>query len=366
MSWYGGAKPIEKNPGQNRMSESVKWYWLSLAIIVAFLIWLLSPVLMPFISAALLAYLGDPVVDRLEARKLPRGLAVTIVFVLIFTVIVLLPLLLLPALEHQLSSLMAKLPQYADWVQHKLLDQLGQIVDSQQASSSKDLLKSTLSKYWQQIGGFAKQILAALTHSGLAMLAFLANLVLIPVLTFYLLRDWDILVAKIHGLLPRQYEPRISTIARESDAVLSEFLRGQLLVMLALATIYALGLSLVGLDLGLLIGLVAGLVSFVPYLGFIVGLSLAGAAAAFQFHDISHLLAVLAVFAVGQTLEGMVLTPKLVGEKIGLHPVAVIFAVMAGGQLFGMFGILLALPVAAVVMVLLRHVREFYTQSGMY
>jgi len=348
------------------MSESVKWYWLSLAVIVAFLIWLLSPVLMPFISAALLAYLGDPVVDRLEARKVPRAVAVTIVFVLIFTFIILLPIILLPALEHQLGNLMAKLPQYADWVQHKLLDQLGQIVDDQQATSNKDLLKSTLSKYWQQIGGFAKQILTALTHSGIAMLAFLTNLILIPVLTFYLLRDWDILVAKVHALLPRQYEARISTIAKESDAVLSEFLRGQLMVMLALAAIYAIGLSLVGLDLGLLIGLIAGMVSFVPYLGFIVGISLAGAACAFQFSDINHLLAVLVVFGVGQTLEGMVLTPKLVGEKIGLHPVAVIFAVMAGGQIFGVFGVLLALPVAAVVVVLLRHAREFYTNSGMY
>jgi len=349
------------------MSESVKWYWLTLAVLVVFLLWLLSPVLMPFVSAALLAYLGDPVVDRLEARKVPRGLAVTIVFIFIFTILILLPIVLLPALEHQLSNLMAKLPQYVAWVEHKLLDQLGQLVDSQQsAGSSKDLLKSTLSKYWQQIGGFAKQIVSTLTQSGLVMLAFLTNLILIPVLTFYLLRDWDILVAKIHALLPRQYEPRISSIAKESDAVLSEFLRGQLLVMFALATIYALGLSLVGLDLSLLIGLVAGLVSFVPYLGFIVGISLAGAACAFQFNDFNHLLGVLAVFAVGQLLEGMVLTPKLVGEKIGLHPVAVIFAVMAGGQIFGVFGILLALPVAAVVVVLLRHAREFYTQSGMY
>lgn len=348
------------------MSESVKWYWLSLGIIVAFLIWLLSPVLMPFISAALLAYLGDPVVDRLEARKVPRGLAVSIVFVCIFSVIILLPIVLLPVLEKQLGSLIDKLPLYADWIQHKLLDQLGQVVNGEAGSSGKDLLKSTLSKYWQQLGGVAQQILGALTHSGLAMLAFLTNLVLIPVLTFYLLRDWDILVAKVHALLPRRYEPRISSIARESDAVLSEFLRGQLLVMMALATIYALGLSLLGLDFGLLIGLLAGLVSFVPYLGFIVGIALAGTACAFQFQDLSHLLGVVAVFAVAQGLEGMVLTPKLVGEKIGLHPVAVIFAVMAGGQIFGMFGILLALPVAAVVVVLLRHVREFYTQSGMY
>jgi len=348
------------------MTESVKWYWLSLAVIVVFLLWLLSPVLMPFISAALLAYLGDPVVDRLEARKLPRSVAVTIVFVLIFSVIIILPIILLPILENQLSSLVAKLPQYADWLQQKVLDQLGQFVDRQAGGSNKDLLKSTLSKYWQEIGGFAKQIFAALTHSGLAMLGFITNLILIPVLTFYLLRDWDILVAKLHALLPRHYEARITRITKESDAVLSEFLRGQLLVMLALASIYAIGLSVVGLDLGLLIGLIAGMVSFVPYLGFIIGIVLAGTACAFQFGDFNHMAGVVAVFGLAQLLEGMVLTPKLVGEKIGLHPVAVIFAVMAGGQIFGVFGILLALPVAAVIVVLLRHAHEFYTQSGMY
>lgn len=347
------------------MSESVKWYWLSLALVTFFLLWLLSPVLMPFVAAALLAYLGDPVVDRLEARKVPRALAVTLVFLLIFAFIVLLPIILIPALENQLAGLIAKLPQYLDWAQNRLLEHLGGS-DSDQIAQTKELVKSTLSQYWQQIGGFAKQILTTLTKSGLAMIAFLTNLILIPVVTFYLLRDWDILVAKVHALLPRQYEPRIGRIARESDAVLGEFLRGQLLVMLTLSTVYAIGLSMLGLDFALLIGLLAGLVSFVPYLGFIVGIGLAGAAASFQFHDIAHLLGVLAVFSLAQLLEGMVLTPKLVGDKIGLHPVAVIFSVMAGGQLFGVFGILLALPVAAVIMVLLRHLREFYTSSGMY
>jgi predicted PurR-regulated permease PerM len=190
--------------------------------------------------------------------------------------------------------------------------------------------------------------------------------VLIPVVTFYLLRDWDVLVARIRELLPRQQEPTVVKLAKNSDEVLGQFLRGQLAVMVALGTIYTVGLWIVGLDLALLVGMIAGLVSFVPYLGFIVGIVLAGVAALMQFGDAVYLLYVAIVFGIGQVLEGMVLTPLLVGDKIGLHPVAVIFAVMAGGQLFGFVGILLALPVAAVVVVILRHFREVYTASELY
>ncbi|MEQ8659589.1 MAG: AI-2E family transporter, partial [Gammaproteobacteria bacterium] len=167
----------------------------------------------------------------------------------------------------------------------------------------------------------------------------------------------------VRDLLPRRIEPTVSKLAREIDSVLAEFLRGQLTVMAALALIYTVGLWLVGLDLAFFIGLLAGLVSFVPYLGVIVGVIVAGAAAFLQFQDVLHLALVGAVFGVGQVLEGMVLSPLLVGDRIGLHPVAVIFAVMAGGQLFGFLGVLLALPVAAVIVVLLRHSRDEYLAS---
>jgi predicted PurR-regulated permease PerM len=184
--------------------------------------------------------------------------------------------------------------------------------------------------------------------------------------TFYLLRDWDQLVANVRELLPRAIEPRVSAIAAEIDAVLAQFLRGQLTVMAALALIYTVGLWLAGLELAFSIGVIAGLVSFVPYLGVIVGVLLAGVAALLQYQDALHLLAVIAVFGVGQLLEGMVLSPLLVGDRIGLHPVAVIFAVMAGGQLFGFFGVLLALPVAAAIVVLLRHSHGEYVRSELY
>jgi predicted PurR-regulated permease PerM len=192
------------------------------------------------------------------------------------------------------------------------------------------------------------------------------NLVLIPVVTFYLLRDWDAMVEGIRTLVPRKIEPVISGLAREIEEVLGAFMRGQLMVMLALGLIYAVGLWLVGLDLAFIIGMIAGLLSIVPYLGTAVGVIAAVIAALFQFQDVFHTVMVLVVFAAGQSLEGMVLTPRLVGDRVGLHPVAVIFAVLAGGQLFGFLGILLALPVASALNVLVRHLHQRYTSSSMY
>ena len=198
------------------------------------------------------------------------------------------------------------------------------------------------------------------------MLGWLMNLVLIPVVTFYLLRDWDLLIKGIRGLLPRKIEPTVSQLAGEINEVLGAFVRGQLMVMFALGVIYTAGLWLIGLDLAFIIGMGAGLLSVVPYLGTVVGLLAAVLAAIFQFQDLFHTVMVLLVFGAGQMLEGMVLTPKLVGDRIGLHPVAVIFAVLAGGQLFGFLGILLALPVASALNVLVRHLRDKYTKSTLY
>lgn len=210
-------------------------------------------------------------------------------------------------------------------------------------------------------------LLSHATASGLALMAWLANMVLIPVVGFYLLRDWDRMMAKLRGLLPRQREPQVMGLAGECHEVLGAFVRGQLMVMLALGVIYSAGLMLVGLELGLLIGMLAGLAAIVPYMGFVIGIGAALVAGLFQFAgDLYPMLGIVAVFMVGQALEGMVLTPLLVGDRIGLHPVAVIFAILAGGELFGFTGVLLALPVAAVIMVLLRHVHDLYKESEMY
>jgi predicted PurR-regulated permease PerM len=305
-------------------------------------------------------------VDWLERKKLSRTMAVIVVFVVILLVVMSLPLVLLPLVEQQVSALVANIPKYIDWIQTTVVPFLSQKLNVEASFFDTDTIKKSITTHWRDVGGIAGYVINTVTTSGFALLALLANLVLVPVVTFYLLRDWDELVEKIHHLLPRKQEPVISMLARESDLVLGQFLRGQLTVMVALGAVYTLGLWIVGLDLALLVGMIAGLVSFVPYLGFIVGILLAGIAAIMQFGDAMHLVYVAIVFGVGQSLEGMVLTPLLVGDKIGLHPVAVIFAIMAGGQLFGFVGILIALPVAAVAVVILRYIYGVYTESELY
>ena len=330
------------------------------------LTWLLAPVLTPFIAGALLAYLGDPWADRLEALGLKRSLAVTAVFAVLFVLLTLMVLLLLPMVGRQLAVLAQRLPEYMQWLQENLVPLLRDALGISGGAIDLAALGQALSGYWAQAGGMLGGMLGLVSASGGVLVQFVANLLLIPVVTFYLLRDWDILITNIGRLLPRRIEPAVAALAAESDEVLGAFLRGQILVMLAQGAIYSLGLWIVGLEFGLLIGMLAGLVSFVPYLGAIVGVSVALIAAYLQFHEIGALLPVLLVFGVGQVLEGMLLTPLLVGDRIGLHPVAVIFAVLAGGQLFGFFGVLVALPVAAVVMVLLRHSHDGYLRSALY
>ena len=348
------------------LNDSQKWMLLAGVSGLGFLVYLLTPVLTPFFAAALLAYLGDPLVDRLEARKLSRTLSVVIVFICLFSILTLLVFLLFPMLQHQLSYLIRNIPAYIDVLQNRLLPGLAQSLGLDPASLDLQSIKDVLAQQLGQSGGIAVSIIKSVSQSGLSLVAWLANLVLIPVVTFYLLRDWDFLVSRIQELLPRAYEPVVSKLARESDDVLAAFLRGQFMVMLALGAVYSLGLWFVDLKLALLIGMLAGMVSFVPYLGFIVGILAASVAMLLQTHAVMDLVPVFIVFGVGQALEGMVLTPLLVGDRIGLHPVAVIFAVLAGGQLFGFVGILLALPVAAVLAVLIRHAHQKYLASTMF
>lgn len=330
------------------------------------LLYLLAPILTPFLIAALFAYLGDPLADRLQAWGLSRTLAVIVVFVGMLVVLALGLLVVVPLLEGQLAKLVSKVPGYLEWVGTNVVPRLSELLGIELARPDPAALGDVLGAHWQEAGGAVAGLLGYVTRSGTAVLGWLANLVLIPVIGFYLLRDWDALTAHVRDLLPRGVEPVVVRLASESDEVLGAFIRGQLLVMLALGTIYSTGLWLVGLEFALLVGMLAGLVSFVPYLGFIVGIVVAGVAILVQTQDPIQLLPVAAVFGVGQLLEGTVLTPLLVGDRIGLHPVAVIFAVLAGGQLFGFFGVLLALPVAAVLAVLVRHAHRSYVGSALY
>ncbi|MDA0820841.1 MAG: AI-2E family transporter [Proteobacteria bacterium] len=348
------------------MPGSKKWFFLVSAVLLSWLTYLLAPVLTPFLISLLLAYLGDPLVDRLERLRISRTGSVVIVFIGMLFLAGAAILVLLPAMQAQFVILVHNIPAAIDWLQQWLLPKVSSILDIEGVSLDVASVKDTLLGHWQEMGSLAKILMAHIGRSGQLIIGWVTYLLLIPVVTFYLLRDWDLLVKNAHDLLPRRIEQLVVKLAREIDAVLAEFLRGQLSVMAALGTFYVVGLWLVGLELAFIVGVLAGIVSFVPYLGVIVGVVLAGLAALVQFHDMTHVLMVAAVFGVGQLAEGMILSPLLVGDRIGLHPVAVIFAVMAGGQLFGFLGVLLALPVAAVIVVLLRHSKREYQLSGLY
>lgn len=348
------------------MTDSQKWLVFIFLAAMAWLTYLLSSVLMPFVISAMFAYLGDPLTDKLETWRLSRNQAVTLVFVVIFLLVFSFLLLVIPGLETQIGRLISNLPSYVEWLNSRVIPGLEKFLDIKIGTIDMSKMTGILKSHWQKAGGIAASVMASVSHSGGVIFDWAMNLILIPVVTFYLLRDWDILLAKILDLLPRRATPLVQKLAQEVDSVLSAFFRGQLLVMLALGAIYTVGLWLTGLDLALVIGMASGIVSFVPYLGAFVGIFLASLAAFLQFHDVIYLVPVAVVFGVGQSLEGMVLTPLLVGDKIGLHPVAVIFAVLAGGQLFGFLGILLALPVASIIMVFLRHIHDIYRDSDFY
>ncbi|MBS0286587.1 MAG: AI-2E family transporter [Proteobacteria bacterium] len=326
---------------------------VSLGLLGAF-IYHLSPVLTPFMIAAALAYLTDPLVERLTSKlKLPRTLAVTLVFLVVIFLFVIVLLVLIPALQQQIVALAAKIPGWLEWLQKTVMPELVAMGVVQQDLGIESV-KSNLTEHMSQASSFAKWLWHTLFHSGLAIAEGFVHLFIIVIATFYLLRDWKKILSAINALLPTKYAPTIITIANQCDGVLSTFVRGQLSVMVALGSIYGLGLALIGVNFSLLLGMLAGLLSIVPYLGSIVGLGSALAVAYFQFHDIWHVGGVLALFGVGHILEGMVLTPLLIGDKLGLHPVVVIFAVLAGGHLLGFVGVVLALPITAILVVLLR------------
>lgn len=348
------------------MTQSTRWFWLTIFIIVSTLLYLLAPILLPFISGALLAYMGDPLVDRLEKWKISRTLSVVVVFFLAFLLIIPLALFLVPLIESQIKLLLTKAPGYIDWLIINLEPLLKETLGITIPSFETEELKDTFAQQFSGAGNFLKSLIRTVTHSGLVVAGWAANLFLIPVICFYLLRDWDKLVDYIQDLIPRHIEPTISLLAKESDEVLGAFVRGQMLVMLALGTIYAIGLKIIGLEFSLLIGMLAGILSFIPYMGLVVGILIAGIAVLLQTQDPTNIVWVSLVFIIAQVIEGTLLTPLLVGDRIGLHPVAVIFSVLAGGQLFGFFGILLALPVFAVIAVILRYFHGTYKESHLY
>lgn len=345
--------------------------WAALALGILWVINLLAPILTPFVAAAILGWMGDPLVDKLEARGYSRISAVTLVFAAMSLLLLAVLLILIPLIVRQIMTLVESWPEYQAWFSGWFY---GQLVPWLKAKFDFDLtawlagghLLDMLREHWQRVGNIATTVLAFASRSGMNIALWLTNLVLVPVLAFFFLRDWDKFVERIAALVPRDHIETVSRLAKESDEVLGGFLRGQFLVMAALGLMYGLGLWLVGVKVGLLIGVIGGILSFVPYLGPASVVLMGGIAALVQGGGWPMLLGVGVVFTVAQLVESYLLTPKLVGERIGLHPMAVIFAVMAGGVLFGFLGMLLALPVAAVMNVMLHFAVERYRLSKTY
>jgi predicted PurR-regulated permease PerM len=339
---------------------------LGSVVVALLLLNVLSPMMTPFFLGALLAYLGDPWVDRLERWRIGRGLASGLVFLAIALLVAVTLMLFIPALAHEASELLKGLPATLVWLQARLAPLLTPWIGVDAGGMDVRGLAEEYLGDWEQSSDVLGYLLGQLTASGKAIFGGVMTLALTPVVAFYLMRDWDSIIERLDNLIPRSQLVVIRSLVRAGDDMLAAFIRGQLLVMIFLGLFYSIGLGLLGVEMALIIGLVAGLASVVPYLGFILGLALASLTAAYQFQDWLHPAYVLGIFLVGQILEGSVLTPWLVGDKIGLHPVAVIFAVLAGGQLFGFSGVLLALPVTAVLMVLVRFSLQQYLQSQWY
>ncbi|MBV8801931.1 MAG: AI-2E family transporter [Gammaproteobacteria bacterium] len=336
-----------------------------LIVLISGLLYLLAPILTPFLIAALLAYLANPLVMQLMRFRIPRLFSVIIVFVALFILIILFILLLIPLIQTQIETLSDVLPKMIVWVQDTILPWLSNTFGISQTIDA-NMIKTTVVQHLDKTSTIATQVVNTVVRSGFVVVAWLINLILIPVVTFYLLRDSKIITTNMRSYIPRSIEPTMIKLFRECDQVLSAFFRGQLLVMLSLGIFYAVGLTLAGLSIGIILGIIIGIICIVPYLGMIVGISTATIAALVQYGDMKSLVLVWLVFAIGQLLESFFLTPYLVGDRIGLHPVAVIFAILAGGSLFGFCGVLLALPVAAVIMVWLRFFTKHYQASNLY
>ena len=346
-------------------SDRKALFWLAGLVVLGGLIHLLSSVLLPFVAGMAVAYFLDPVADRLETRGVSRGLATALILLAFFAAATGILVLLVPLLQGQVVELAGLIPGMVEWLRgyaEPLLQRL-----------QADLPPEALEKIHTAAGVFAgdavkwlTSVLGRIWSGGGAFLNLISLIVITPVVAFYLLRDWDLITERLDSWLPRDAAPAIRSQLAEIDRTIAGFVRGQASVCLVLALFYGIGLSLIGLKSGLLVGLGAGMVSFIPYVGAAIGLAVGLGIAFAQFADLPPILIVAGVFIAGQTLESYVLTPRLVGGRVGLHPVWIIFALLAGGAVFGFTGILLAVPVAAVIGVLVRFSLARYLESPLY
>ncbi|MBC7917678.1 MAG: AI-2E family transporter [Rhodoferax sp.] len=346
--------------------------WALIAALVVSALWLLAPVLAPFVVASVLAYALTPLVDWLDdlgRGRIPRLLAVIVVEVVFILVLLGVALLIVPILAKELPLMREQLPVLLDSANQSIKPWLAQwgIHISLDIASIKSFVMTYLNANVEDALG---SVMASVKLGGSVAFAIIGNAILIPVALFYLLMDWDRFVSEMRSLIPPRLRANTDSFLAESDAVLGQYLRGQLLVMVVLAVYYSIALALFGLDLALPIGIFTGLAIFVPYLGFGVGLVLAILAGLLEFASnpgIGYAIIMVAVvYGLGQVVESLFLTPRLVGERIGLHPLAVIFALLAFGQLFGFVGVLIALPASAVLLVAIRRLQVSYMASKLY
>ena len=339
--------------------------WVAIAVAIWALLTVLAPVLMPFVLAAVMAYALHPLVEKLNDRRIPRWLGAGVAIALLMLVLLAVVLLIVPVITKQVPLLKEQVPALLDRVNDSLVPLAGRFgIDLQiDVAQVREWLKDLVTGHEQEL---INGLLSSLRIGGSALAAVFGNLVLTPIVAYYLLLDWAGLVERSKRLIPPRWLPSVQSFLDETDEVLGQYLRGQLLVMGVLAVFYTVALALVGLKLALPIGVFTGLAVFVPYLGFGLGLVMGLLAAVLQFQSLTGVALVGVVYAVGQVAESMYVTPRLLGERIGLHPIAVIFALMAFGHLFGFVGVLIALPASAVLLVGIRRAKAGYLASDLY
>lgn len=339
--------------------------WAAIGVGALALITLLSGMLLPFVAGFLIAYFIDPIADRLENAGAPRWLATALILAAFFVVFGTVLVVLAPLIQAQVTALAGKLPALIESLRAQLQPLL-ESLSERLSDSQKSELKSAAGGHAADMVKWAGTLLAKIIQGGVAVVDMLSLLIVTPVVAFYLLRDFNKLTAHLDGLLPRRNAETIREQMRAIDRTLAAFVRGQATVCLVLGAWYALALTFAGLEFGLLVGIAAGAISFIPYVGAGIGLSVGTALALSQFSEWQPVAMVVAVFVIGQTAESYLLSPKLVGESVGLHPVWLIFALMAGGSLFGFTGVLLGVPVAAVIGVLIRFALRRYREGPLY
>ena len=347
-------------------NENKNWiFWATLLILFTLFIYTLRSVLLPFVVGIIIGYLLDPLATRLEKLKINRTIATCLVLLLVTIILVPAIIALAGMIDEQLALFINAVPRYMESLSQKIEPVISNLQDNfpnLNREKIREYLQGNMSNGLKLIGTLLRKVISG----SYAIFNIISLILITPIVTFYMLRDWNNFIKKVNSLLPKNYKQEISTQAKEIDKIISSFIRGQLSVCILLGTFYGVGLSFIGLDLGMLIGFIAGIISFIPYVGSIVGFITAITIAFAQFGDWITITQVIGVFAIGQFLEGNFLTPKLVGDSIGLHPVWVMFALLAGGSLLGFLGLMIAVPLAAVIGVLTRFAISKYKQSSLY